>query len=310
MKQFRIDQLEANLERFKIDQAAINSEAAKQWAFLQATIEKNKVEADRQFAEIMNALKALQPPTTIPPLSRSFEENRRQSFQWQGGLHDWDMRGGSQKKCDPGITGVQWKEKIVVTWNLSINYIHPKGTGNFCLNSFIESNIMNNHVFQHFRPDDRHERRAVKRRVWDPGITGGRGEDRVTWNLGINYHPSERKWNFCLNSFIESNIMNNHVFQHFRPDDRHERRTVKRRVGSGGNYRRQCFKGAHVTEVADECGGKNLRTFKDLDTEDICTCVGVLESANSQDSTNPTWAGDQSRIREKDVPSHGPRKRH
>ncbi|GJR17140.1 5'-3' exoribonuclease 4 [Tanacetum coccineum] len=171
MEQFRIDQLEANLERFKIDQAAINSEAAKQWAFLQATIEKNKVEADRQFAEIqcckyrsaadiyntaeiVNALKALQPPTTLPATIPHFEENSRQSFSGK----------------------------------------------------------------------------------------------------------------------------------------------------------------AHVTEVADECGGKNLpltdSTFKDLDTEDICTCVGVLESANSQDSTNPTWAGDQSRIREKDVPSHGPRKRH
>nr|GFB27084.1 ankyrin repeat-containing protein [Tanacetum cinerariifolium] len=40
--------------------------AAKQRALLQATIEKNKVEADRQFAEIMNALKALQPPITLP----------------------------------------------------------------------------------------------------------------------------------------------------------------------------------------------------------------------------------------------------
>nr|GEW30779.1 purine permease [Tanacetum cinerariifolium] len=74
-----------------------------------------------------------------------------------------------------------------------------------------------------------------------------------------------------------------------------------------------CFKGAHVTEVAaDECGGKNLplndSTLKDLDTEDSCTRVGVLESANSQDSTNPTWTGDQSRIRKKDVPSHGTRK--
>nr|GEU70546.1 hypothetical protein [Tanacetum cinerariifolium] len=45
---------------------AINSEAAKQRVLLQAMIEKNKVEADRQFAEIMNALKALQPPTTLP----------------------------------------------------------------------------------------------------------------------------------------------------------------------------------------------------------------------------------------------------
>ncbi|GJY71628.1 hypothetical protein Tco_0475331 [Tanacetum coccineum] len=80
MEQFRIDQLEANLERFKIDQAAINSEVAKQWSFLQATIEKNKVEANRQFAKIMNALKALQPPTTLPATIPHFEENRRQSF--------------------------------------------------------------------------------------------------------------------------------------------------------------------------------------------------------------------------------------
>ncbi|GJW00662.1 hypothetical protein Tco_1555913, partial [Tanacetum coccineum] len=57
--------LEANLKQFKIEQAAINSEAAKQRALLQAMIEKNKVEADRQFAEIMNVLKALQPPTTL-----------------------------------------------------------------------------------------------------------------------------------------------------------------------------------------------------------------------------------------------------
>ncbi|GKF42395.1 hypothetical protein Tco_0125737, partial [Tanacetum coccineum] len=58
----KVTDLEANLEQFKIKQAAINSEAAKQRALLQATIEKNKVEADRQFAEIMNALKARQSP--------------------------------------------------------------------------------------------------------------------------------------------------------------------------------------------------------------------------------------------------------
>ncbi|GJS37930.1 hypothetical protein Tco_0536312 [Tanacetum coccineum] len=62
----KVTDLEANLEQFKIEQAAINSDAAKQLALLQATIEKNKVEANQQFAEIMNALKALQPPTTLP----------------------------------------------------------------------------------------------------------------------------------------------------------------------------------------------------------------------------------------------------
>ncbi|GJZ94014.1 hypothetical protein Tco_0666217 [Tanacetum coccineum] len=43
----KISDVEANLEQYKIDQAAINSEAAAQWALLQETIEKNKVEADR-----------------------------------------------------------------------------------------------------------------------------------------------------------------------------------------------------------------------------------------------------------------------
>nr|GEW39617.1 purine permease [Tanacetum cinerariifolium] len=82
---------------------------------------------------------------------------------------------------------------------------------------------------------------------------------------------------------------------------------------SGKEVKDNCFKGAHVTEVADECGGKKLpltdSILKDLDTEDSCTRVRVLESANSHDSTNPSWTGDQSRIRKKDVPSHGPRKR-
>ncbi|GJS61790.1 hypothetical protein Tco_0656574 [Tanacetum coccineum] len=62
----KVTDLEANLEQFKIEQAAINSEAAKQLALLQATIKKNNVEADQQFAKIVNALKALQPPTTLP----------------------------------------------------------------------------------------------------------------------------------------------------------------------------------------------------------------------------------------------------
>nr|GEV48267.1 THO complex subunit 4C [Tanacetum cinerariifolium] len=39
----KVTDLEANLEQFKIDQAAINSKAAKQQALLQETIERNKV---------------------------------------------------------------------------------------------------------------------------------------------------------------------------------------------------------------------------------------------------------------------------
>ncbi|GKD07728.1 hypothetical protein Tco_1187413, partial [Tanacetum coccineum] len=80
MEQFKIDQLEANLEQFKIDQAAINLEVVKQRDLLRATIEKNKVEADRQFTKTMNALKSLQPHTTLPAAIPRFEENNGQSF--------------------------------------------------------------------------------------------------------------------------------------------------------------------------------------------------------------------------------------
>nr|GEU89868.1 hypothetical protein [Tanacetum cinerariifolium] len=54
---------------------------------------------------------------------------------------------------------------------------------------------------------------------------------------------------------------------------------------------------------------KDIGFIRALVTEDIGTCIGVLELANSQDNRNPTWAGDQSRIRETDVPSHGQRKK-
>ncbi|GKA14575.1 putative mitochondrial protein [Tanacetum coccineum] len=64
----KVTDVEANLEQYKIDQAAINSEAAAQRALLQETIEKNKVEVDRQFAELMNAIKTQLSSTTTPPV--------------------------------------------------------------------------------------------------------------------------------------------------------------------------------------------------------------------------------------------------
>ncbi|GJZ68284.1 hypothetical protein Tco_0631524 [Tanacetum coccineum] len=42
MEQFKIDQLEANLERFKIDHAAINSEQTKQCLSCKQRCDKNK----------------------------------------------------------------------------------------------------------------------------------------------------------------------------------------------------------------------------------------------------------------------------
>ncbi|GJV88900.1 hypothetical protein Tco_1532838 [Tanacetum coccineum] len=76
----KVTNLKANLEQFKNEHAVINSEAVEQRALLQATIEKNKVEADRQFAEIINAIKALQPPTTLPATIPRFEEKSGESY--------------------------------------------------------------------------------------------------------------------------------------------------------------------------------------------------------------------------------------
>nr|GEU85036.1 hypothetical protein [Tanacetum cinerariifolium] len=58
----------------------LNIMAAEQWALLQETIKENKVEADRQFAKIINAIKALQPPTTLPAIIPCFEEKSGESY--------------------------------------------------------------------------------------------------------------------------------------------------------------------------------------------------------------------------------------
>ncbi|GKD60614.1 hypothetical protein Tco_1298123 [Tanacetum coccineum] len=74
------------------------------------------------------------------------------------------------------------------------------------------------------------------------------------------------------------------------------------------------FKGALFTgsEVVDGYGGENLpqtdSILKNLNSEVISTCIGSSESTNNQENMITNGAGDQSRVPEKDVPSHGPRK--
>ncbi|GKC55795.1 hypothetical protein Tco_1083393 [Tanacetum coccineum] len=71
------------------------------------------------------------------------------------------------------------------------------------------------------------------------------------------------------------------------------------------------FKGALVTfsKVADGYGGENLpqtdNILKNLNSEDISTCIGSPKSANNQENRVMIRAGDQSRVTEKDVTSHG-----
>nr|GEW85866.1 hypothetical protein [Tanacetum cinerariifolium] len=55
----KITDVEANLKQFK-------EETSNRIERLQESIDKNKADADKQFAEMMQALKALQPSTTLP----------------------------------------------------------------------------------------------------------------------------------------------------------------------------------------------------------------------------------------------------
>ncbi|GJR62342.1 hypothetical protein Tco_1032612 [Tanacetum coccineum] len=67
---------EVNLEQFKNEQAAVNSRQRINGPLLQATIEKTRFEADREFAEIMMLSKARQLTTTQPATIPRFEKNK------------------------------------------------------------------------------------------------------------------------------------------------------------------------------------------------------------------------------------------
>nr|GEW61624.1 hypothetical protein [Tanacetum cinerariifolium] len=59
-----ITDLEVNFEQYKEEQTSIHAEAKEHMNLLQETLNKNKVESDQQFAEIMRVLKTLQSATT------------------------------------------------------------------------------------------------------------------------------------------------------------------------------------------------------------------------------------------------------
>ncbi|PWA46618.1 Ankyrin repeat-containing protein [Artemisia annua] len=66
----KITDVEASLEQFKSDSLANQVETSNRFDRMQESIDKNKAEADKQFMELLQHLKALQPPaTTLPSLS-------------------------------------------------------------------------------------------------------------------------------------------------------------------------------------------------------------------------------------------------
>ncbi|GJY83592.1 hypothetical protein Tco_0496968 [Tanacetum coccineum] len=161
----KVTDLEANLEQFKIEQAAIKSEAAKQLALLQATIDRNKVEADRQFAEIMNAFKALQPPTTLPAIIPRFEENSGQQDLGQKLIDDLDEPLLVLESC--GMKNMYEFAVVLIKQNqaehhkMFIWYIILKLGYEICLG----------HLLTNVRL--KQEPVPTQRRTWDPGITHG-----------------------------------------------------------------------------------------------------------------------------------------
>ncbi|GJU77712.1 hypothetical protein Tco_1274782 [Tanacetum coccineum] len=76
----KINDVEANLEQFKSETLAWQKETSNRFDRMQESIDKNKADADRQFAELLQLLKALQPSTTLPATILCFEENSGQCF--------------------------------------------------------------------------------------------------------------------------------------------------------------------------------------------------------------------------------------
>ncbi|GJV34235.1 hypothetical protein Tco_1394635 [Tanacetum coccineum] len=62
----KITDVEASLEQFKSTTLTNQEETSNRIDRLQESIDKNKADADKQFAEMMQALKALQPSTNLP----------------------------------------------------------------------------------------------------------------------------------------------------------------------------------------------------------------------------------------------------
>ncbi|GKB50025.1 alpha,alpha-trehalose-phosphate synthase [UDP-forming] 1-like protein [Tanacetum coccineum] len=249
-----------NLEQFKSETLASQEETRNLFNQMRESIDRNKVEADQQFAEIMNAFKALQPPTTLPAIIPRFEENSGQSFgsdEVEKEVKDIGFIGalviGSE--VADGYGGKKLPQTDSTLKDLDTEDI---GT---CI-GVLESANCQDHRNPTWAGDESHIREkdvpshGPRKEHMGELIFGARlelivgvdlrafeglnsdlrsGEERITWNPGINHHPSERKGNPGLNSFIKSNMNSNHVFQHFRPnDDQHERRGVQRRVWDPG----------------------------------------------------------------------------
>ncbi|GJY63702.1 hypothetical protein Tco_0465162 [Tanacetum coccineum] len=189
----KVTDLEVNLEQFKIEQAPINSEAAKQRrALLQATIEKNKVEADRQFAEIIMLSKPYNHPPPFPPLSHALRKRVEKVIPVARCNYDaWtlflllnnkDPFVGVFKEKESGKSSVRQKggsgmlkTKLLFVWAVlrCDNVLHlvvVQGLGSNYKRSGLEfySTMI---LVVHLEPNILYGPFFEQRMTWDPGIT-------------------------------------------------------------------------------------------------------------------------------------------
>ncbi|GJY59526.1 hypothetical protein Tco_0459418 [Tanacetum coccineum] len=76
----KITDVEASLKQFKSVSLAYQKETSNRFHRMQESIDKIKADANKQFSELLQLLKALQLPTTLPTTIPRFEENSGQCF--------------------------------------------------------------------------------------------------------------------------------------------------------------------------------------------------------------------------------------
>nr|GEV67774.1 hypothetical protein [Tanacetum cinerariifolium] len=77
----KITDVEARLEQFKSVSLAYQEETSNRFDRMQESIDKNKADADKQFAKLLHHMKALQLPTTLLATIPRFEEKMKEDLE-------------------------------------------------------------------------------------------------------------------------------------------------------------------------------------------------------------------------------------
>ncbi|GJS88234.1 hypothetical protein Tco_0770870 [Tanacetum coccineum] len=166
---------------------------------MQESIDKNKADADRQFAELLKLLKALQPPTTLPATIPRFEENSGQCFS-SDKVEKEELILMSMDKGE--VTGPILAVKEDLEQKLIDDLDEPlivlESYGMINKNEFADGDVAPvavlgyeiclGHLLTNVRL--KQEPEPAQRRTWDPGITHGdilkqHLEDKVFLGAGV-----------------------------------------------------------------------------------------------------------------------------